>query len=100
MRWFATTLAVLAAAAAGFLAGYTRSGTRTDSGSPIEHRSATMDSELATLRAQKEDLEQRLEQVTKEQERLAQENEILHKQRATEQILGQSGAALPALPPK
>jgi hypothetical protein len=52
------------------------------------------------LREEKQELQQRLEQLSKEQERLAQENEILRKQQTTEQLLTGKGGELPAHPLK
>jgi uncharacterized protein HemX len=95
-RLVVTLAAVMIALAVGFYAGYVWW--------PREHMpavpAAATQTELESLQQQKRDLEQRLEQVTKEQERLAEENEILHKQRTTDQLLGGPGGALPELPPK
>jgi hypothetical protein len=99
-RWAAVIVAILIAAGAGLLAGYVRWGSeRPALVESAEPPRSTTESELTTLRAQNRELQARIEQVTREQERLAQENEILHKQQATEQVLGTPGE-LPALPPK
>ena len=99
-RWVATIVAVLIAAGAGLLAGYVRWGTeRVPLVQSAEPQRSTTESELDTLRTHNGELQARLEQVTREQERLAQENEILRKQQATEHVLGTPGE-LPVLPPK
>jgi TolA-binding protein len=99
-RGVAITLFILLAAAAGFFAGYARWGKEAAQVQQVEQRLETTHSEVTTLRDQKQDLEQRLQQVTKEQERLAQENEVLRKQQTTEQLVTGKGGELPALPPK
>ena len=96
-RWIATIIVVLLAAAAGFFVGYAR---RDKQASEVEHRLEATHAEVTTLHDEKQELEQRLQEVTKEQERLAQENEILRKQQTTEQLLTGKGGELPALPPK
>lgn len=100
VRSLATIVAILLAAAAGLLIGYSRWGKQATRVEQVEQRLVTTDSELATMREQNQQLEQRLEQVNKEQERLAQENEILRQQRATESVLGGPAGELPAQPPK
>ncbi len=99
-RWVAITLFILLAAAAGFFAGYARWGKDAAHVQQVEQRLETTHSEVTTLHDQKQELEQRLQAVTKEQERLAQENEILRKQQTTEQVVTGKGGELPALPPK
>jgi hypothetical protein len=100
MRWAITVVAVVLAVAAGILVGYVRWGTEGTHVERVEQHLESTKSEAATLRSANEQLEQRLQQVTKEQERLAQENEILRKQQTTERLLGGSGGELPELPPK
>jgi len=98
-RWAAVILAVLAAAGAGLLAGYVHWGLPRAPVESVEPRRRSDDIELEALRAQNRQLQSQLQQVTREQERLAQENELLRKQRATEQLLATPGE-LPVLPPK
>src|SRR5947207_434379 len=100
MRWVITAVVVLLAAGAGVLIGYLQWGRHATHIERVEQRLESTGTEAATLRSQNRELEQRLEQVTKEQERLAQENEILHKQVTTERLLGGAGGPLPELPPK
>ena len=100
VRWFAIVFTVLVAAGAGLFAGYTLWGSRAMQLGGIEQRLRATGAELTSIRQQKDDAEQRLQQVTKEQERLAQENEILRKQETTGQLLGGRGGELPSLPPK
>ncbi|MFI5364695.1 MAG: hypothetical protein ACHQ4J_03645 [Candidatus Binatia bacterium] len=99
-RWVAIITLALLAAAAGFFAGYARWGKQAAQVEQVEQRLEATHSEVTTLHDQKQDLEQRLLEVTKEQERLAQENEILRKQQTTEQLVTGKGGELPALPPK
>jgi Tfp pilus assembly protein PilN len=100
MRVVVTVVTVLLAAAAGLFLGYVRWGRPVTRGERVERHLESSKSEAATLRAENAQLEERLDQVTKEQERLAQENESLRKQQATERILGAPGGTLPELPPK
>ena len=100
MRGLAIAVAVLLAAGAGLLAGYSLWGRPVAPTGRVEPRVQAESSELTILRQQKEELEQRLQQVNKEQERLAQENEILRKEHTTEQLLSGQGGELPARPPK
>ena len=81
------------------MAGYVRWSAPRPFTESLEPQRSSSDAEVAALRAQNRELQTRLEQVTREQERLAQENEVLRKQQATEQLLGTPGE-LPALPPK
>ena len=99
-RWVAVLVAFVAAAGLGLVAGYLRWGRPATQLEHVEQRLQTTNSELTAARGEKQQLEQRLEQVQKEQERLAHENEILHQQRTTEQLLGGQGGELPELPPK
>lgn len=99
-RWIVIIALILLAAAAGFLAGYARWGKEAAQVEQVEQRLEVTHSEVTTLDNQKQDLEQRLQEVTKEQQRLAQENEILRKQQTTEQLVTGKGGELPALPPK
>jgi gas vesicle protein len=68
----------------------------------VGSRIQSLESELAALARTNHDLEQRLAQVGREQERLAQENALLRTQRTTELLLqGQTGRDTPATrPPK
>ena len=100
LRWAAIIFALALAAGAGLLAGYIRWGTPAAPAKQSEQSLQMLQSELSDLRTHNQELEQRLEQISKEQERLAQENEILRKERATEQLLGGQGGELPARPPK
>ena len=85
---------------AGLLAGYLRWGSPPAPEKHSEQSLEALQSEVTGLRTHNQELEQRLEQVNKEQERLAQENEILRKEHTTDQLLGTPGAELPARPPK
>jgi TolA-binding protein len=99
-RWIATIVGVALAALAGYLVG---KQAPTES-LPLEQISTrgseSVTSELRALREDNRQLQQRLDQLTREQERLAQENEILRKQQTTDRLLGGSGGELPAHPPK
>lgn len=99
-RWAAIILGILLAAVGGYVAGHLRPGAPSPQTQRIESRLAETKSEVTTLREEKQALQERLEQVTKEQERLAHENEILRKQEVTDQILTGRGGELPALPLK
>jgi TolA-binding protein len=99
-RWLLAFAAIVLGAAAGVIVGYWQWGTQTAHVERVEQRLAAVKSEAANEHAQAEQLEQRLQQVLKEQERLAQENEILRKQQTTERLLGGAPGELPALPPK
>jgi predicted RNase H-like nuclease (RuvC/YqgF family) len=99
-RWAAIIIGILLAAAAGYVVGRQRPGGPSPQQQRIESRREETKSEVTTLREERQELQQRLEQVTKEQERLAQENEILRKQQVTDQILTGRGGELPALPLK
>lgn len=99
-RWLVTIVGIILAAAAGYLVGHRRVGTQPAPAQRLETRLEETRSELTTLREQKQDLQQRLEQITKEQERLAHENEILRKQETTERLLSGQGGELPERPPK
>jgi TolA-binding protein len=100
VRWIVTLAAIALAASLGFLAGFARWGTQAHQIGPLEQRLEALNSEATTLRNQKLDLEQRLEQTSKEQERLARENDLLHQQRTTESLITGRGGELPAQPPK
>jgi uncharacterized protein HemX len=100
IRWIATIIAVAAAAGAGFLAGYTHWAGEANRAEQLQRRVQLEDSETAALRTEKRDLEERLGQVAKEQERLAQENEALRKEQTKQQLLTGQGGDLPVLPPK
>ncbi len=100
VRWIAIFCGVLLAAGLGLWVGYVRWGKQAAQVERVEQRLQTLTSEATSLRDQKQDLEQRLEQISKEQERLARENDILRQQRTTEQLVTGQGGELPALPPK
>ena len=100
MRWVITAIAVAAAAGAGFFAGHMRYAGTAKQATQLEQRPWQEDPETATLRAEKRELEERLQQVAKEQERLAQENESLRKEYSKQQLLTGQGGNLPVLPPK
>jgi cell division protein FtsB len=99
-RRIAILFAIVLSAAAGYVVGYLRSGKQAIQARHVEPRIEATSAELSSLHDQKQDLEQRVGELTKEQERLAQENEILRKQLATGQLLGRQSGELPALPPK
>lgn len=100
MRWVVVFFAVVLAAAAGLLIGYVQWGRPAAEVGRVEQRLQETSAESATLRQQKQQLEQQLQEVSKAQERLAQENEVLRKERTTEQILSGKSGELPELPPK
>lgn len=100
LRWIVTVVGIVIAAGAGLFIGYVRWGTQAPQLQRVEEHLEATKTEAAALRDQKQDLERRLDQVAKEQERLAQENEILRKQQTTEQLLTGRGGELPNLPPK
>jgi len=99
-RWLITLLAVGLAAGAGLFGGYVLWGSRAVDASRAEQRLQDAGAELTNVRQQNADLDQRLQQVSKEQERLAQENEILRKHVTTDQLTTGHGGELPSLPPK
>jgi uncharacterized protein HemX len=99
-RWIAAIVAVVIAAGIGLLAGYIRWGAQVAQVERLQQRLEAADAEATALRNQKGQLEQRVEQVTKEQERLGQENETLRKEYTTQQLLTGQGGELPARPPK
>lgn len=98
-RWI-IGLVVAAAAAIGFFAGQFYWGSQSPQVRQLERRVQSEDSEAAALRTEKRQLEERIEQITKEQERLAQENETLRKEQTRQQLLTGQGGELPARPPK
>lgn len=100
MRWFIVALVVALALAAGFLGGYVRWGHSAREGQRAERELGASAAELSALRAKQHTLEQQLEEVDKEQQRLAQENEILRQQLTSERVGTGHGGQLPALPPK
>ena len=100
LRWVATVLGVALAAGIGLVAGYLRWGREVVEVERVERRAETAASEADLLRGQKDELQQRLDTVSREQERLAHENEILRRQRVTEEVLGTPRITLPELPPK
>ncbi len=99
-RWILAIVAVLIAAGIGLVVGYVRWGTEAVHVERLQQQLQVRDSEATTLREQKRELEQRVEQVTREQERLAQENESLRKEQTKEQLLTGQGGELPPRPPK
>jgi Flp pilus assembly protein TadB len=100
IRWIATIIVVAAAAGAGFLAGYMHWAGEANHAEQLQRRVQLEDSETAALRTEKRDLEERIEQIMKEQERLAQDNESLRKEQTKQQLLTGQGGNLPVLPPK
>jgi cell division protein FtsB len=99
-RWIAIAGSILLAAACGYIVAYLRFGAQPPRVQRVESQLDETKAELSTMRDEKRDLQQRLEQVTKEQERLAQENELLRQQQVTEALVSDRGGELPALPPK
>ncbi len=99
-RWILVIIAVLIAAGLGLLAGWVRWGTEAVHVDRLQQQLQIRDSEATTLRDQKRQLEERVEQITREQERLAQENDALRKEETTQQLLTGQGGELPARPPK
>jgi Na+-translocating ferredoxin:NAD+ oxidoreductase RnfG subunit len=100
LRGVAIIFGLALAVGAGLLAGYLRWGSPTVPAKQSEQGLQALQAELSEQRAHNHELEQRLEQIGKEQERLAQENEILRKEHTTEQLLGGGSGELPARPPK
>jgi uncharacterized protein HemX len=99
-RWVVGIVAVAVAVGTGFLAGYLYSSSKAPQVQQLERRVQSEDSEASALRADKRQLEERIDQITKEQERLAQENETLRREQTKQQILTGQGGELPARPPK
>lgn len=99
-RWIVAIIAVAVAAGAGFLAGYVHWGRQASQVEQLQRLMQSEDSEASALRTEKRQLEERIEQVAKEQERLARENEVLRKEETKQQLLGGPGGTLPVLPPK
>lgn len=99
-RWIAVIVMVGLAAGVGFLSGYLYRNTAATRSELPQQQGTTTESEVSALRDQNRQLEERVQQVTKEQERLAQENEALRKEQTTHQLLTGQGGELPARPPK
>lgn len=104
-RWLAALLAVVFAAAAGVGGGYFLWGRRAERLRQAETRLRGVESEVATLQAAKRDLEGRVQQLTKEEERLAAENELLRRDQTTQQLQSEPAGPgtprpSPTLPPK
>jgi len=99
-RLVVTLLGIVLAAGGGLLVGYLQWGKQVTQVEHVEQRLQSTTSELTNLRDQKQQLEQRVEQLSKEEQRLAQENEILRTQQTTERLQSGKGGELPALPPK
>ncbi len=99
-RWILAIVAVLIAAGIGLVVGYVRWGTEAVHVERLQQQLQVSDAEATALREQKRELEQRVEQVTHEQERLALENESLRKEQTKEQLLTGQGGELPPRPPK
>jgi uncharacterized protein HemX len=96
-------VAVVFAAAAGIAAGFWLWGRSAQRVPTLEQRAHFLQSESSALQSRVEDFERRLDLVTKEQERLAQENTLLRQQLGSERLLGATpvpGAPTPTLPPK
>lgn len=100
LRWLSVLGAIIAAAGVGLVAGYLRWGRPPALIQQPPARLSAPGADEAVTQREKQALEQRLQQVLKEQERLARENELLRQQRATEQLLGGTPRPLPDLPPK
>lgn len=100
MRWIFIIIAVAAAAGAGFFVGYLHRAGETTHAEQPQRRVQMEDAATAALRTEKRELEERIEQIAKEQERLAQENEVLRKEQTKQQLLTGEGGNLPVLPPK
>jgi uncharacterized membrane-anchored protein YhcB (DUF1043 family) len=99
-RWVATLLGIILAGAVGYFVGHLAPAEKQEQTTQVETRLEDTMAELAKLRDDNRELQQRFDQVTKEQERLAQENEILRKQQTTERLTTEQGGELPARPPK
>ncbi len=100
LRWLGFLGAMVAAAGAGLVGGYLRWGRSPTTIQPPPGRVGAPALGDAAAQREKDALEQRLQQVLKEQERLARENELLRQQRVTQQLLGGTPGPLPDLPPK
>jgi TolA-binding protein len=100
MRLLLLAFVVGLALALGFLAGYLRWEHFAGDAQRAERELRASAAELSALHTKQQTLEQQLEEVNKEQQRLAQENEILRKQLNTERLVTGRGVQLPALPPK
>jgi enterochelin esterase-like enzyme len=99
-RWAAGIVALRLAAAAGYVVGHLCSGTPSSQTQRLESRPEETNVEVTILRTDRRGLRGRLEQVAKEQERLAQENEALRTQQVIDQILTGRGSELPERPLK
>lgn len=99
-RWIVTAVVIILAAGAGYLVGRQRSMQPAASAPQSGQRLEETVAELTRAREENHELQTRLEQLTREQERLAQENEILRKQETTERLTAEPGGELPARPPK
>ncbi len=103
-RWLVALMAVAVAGAAGLAVGFWLWGQSAQRLPSVESRAESLQREVSVLEAKGQDLERRVEQITREQERLAQENALLRTQRTTEQLLSEQSAGqptpLPTLPPK
>ena len=99
-RWIAVIVAVAIAAAVGLLAGYARWGTQAVQVQRVQQRLEATDAEATALRDEKRQLEDKLEQLTMQLERLEPENPTLLKEYSTHHLLTGQGAELPARPPK
>jgi prefoldin subunit 5 len=100
VRWLVAIAAIVVGVAAGVLVGYWQWGAEAAHVERVEQRIDAVKSEAANANAHADQLEQHLQEVLKEQERLAQENEILRKQQTSQGILGGAKGELPTLPPK
>ena len=99
-RWVVGIVAIAVAAGIGFFTGYLYWSSKSPQVPQLERRVQSEDSDASALRAEKRQLEERVEQITKEQERLAQENETLRREQTRQQLLTGQGGELPARPPK
>jgi uncharacterized protein HemX len=102
-RWLATFGGVAIGAVLSAATGYWLWGRDVARLPQIDLRLQTLQAEMTELRQAKLTLEQRVGQITKEQERLAQENDLLRTQCTSERLLSESTRdrdSPPPLPPK
>lgn len=102
-RAFGVVFAVLLAGGLGLGAGFWLWGRQAERVPSLEQRAQSLQAETDSLQSRVQDLEHRLDLVTKEQERLAQENTLLREQLGTDRLLGATpvpGAPTPTLVPK
>jgi proteasome assembly chaperone (PAC2) family protein len=102
IRAFLIALGTLAGIVAGIAVGYWLWGQAAHRLPAADEHAHALERDLDALQTKAKDMEQRVDQVSREEERLAQENAILRTERTTEQLLGGQGAGgpTPTLPPK